>query len=418
MSHESVLWRGDVDGGFQTQAIGNYPAISTVANKDNIYLSDQGWAYRHYTSPDKSEYWDEIIWAGDVTVPPGLNKPVGVFGAEFQEFIFGDGFQWVEGAYPASSDISSIGTVVVNGPPDIVEDIAQSYTALFNGSFSGTPTYSWQVFEDGVDVTLTKTTISNASTVTATITFLEVGDFVVQCTVGGSGVDSVEGTMEVVVQKAGPIYTLGVISFNPHPEIFEVTPGSNVVRLQYTGDSPVGEVNAVVVPSDTTNVTITGPVREGEYPQGGYFEFEVTVAAGIALNTDITLTGTLTSPRSNGSATTTFKCEGTLGTISVTRSPSGIIAANTLPQTVTLTSTQTGAVGDQTDTTIQWSVNPAVPASLRAALEASFTTPNAAATDVVIPTNMELGNTQFICTYSNSTMNPQQKSGTVLVTVL
>ena len=422
MSHESVVWRGELDGGFQEQAIGNYPAISDAANKDNIYLSDQGWAYRHFTSPDKSEYWDEILWAGEVTVPPGLNDPVGVFGAEEQTFLFGDGFQFVSGNYPTT--VSTIGTVTIDGSPDVEEDDAQNYKALFNGSYSGTATYSWQIFRDGVDVTLTETTLSNGSAETATITFSNPGDFVVQCTVGGSGVDSVKGAMEVVAEAGAPVYTLGVASFNPHPSIFEVTPGKNTVRLNYSGTAPLGSVTATVTASDTTNVTITGPTAQGNYPSGAYFEFDVDVAAGVALGTDITLTGNVADATAsdNGAAatttTTTFQCEGTLGTIGVTRSPSGIISPSSLPTTVTLTSTQTGSVGDQAATTIQWSINPAVPSGLRKQLEDSFTTPNAAATDVVIPTNMEIGNTQFICTYSNPAMNPQQKSGAVLVTVL
>ena len=107
---EYTTWRGD-NPGFQTQAVGNYPDKSDAADKDNIYLSDQGWAYRHFTSPDKSQYWDELLWAGYVTVPPGLNDPVGVFGAEEQTFLFGDGFQFVTGNYPLT--VSTIGTVTI-----------------------------------------------------------------------------------------------------------------------------------------------------------------------------------------------------------------------------------------------------------------------------------------------------------------
>lgn len=420
MSHESVVWRGELDGGFQEQAIGNYPAISDAANKDNIYLSDQGWAYRHFTSPDKSDYWDEILWAGEVTVPPGLNDPVGVFGAEEQTFLFGDGFQFVTGNYPLT--VSTIGTVTIDGVDDTEEDTAQDYKALFNGSYSGTATYNWQVFENGADVTLTKTTVTNASAETATITFLEVGDFDVQCTVGGSGVDSVKDAMNVTVVSKVPVYTVGVVSFLNHPDIFEILPGKNSLRVQYDGNAPVGNVQFTITSSDITNVTFA-PTTTGTYGEGngGYLNWDVLVSEGIALNTPITVTG---FARITGSGddyttgTTTFKCEGTLGTIAVTRSPSGIISPSSLPTTVTLTSTQTGDVGDQAATTIQWTVNPAVPAGIRAQLENSFTTPTAAATDVTIPVGMEIGNTQFICTYSNPTMNPQTKSASVLVTVL
>ena len=45
MAASQVVWRGgptDNPPGFQPQAFGNYPAKSDVADKDNIYLSDQG----------------------------------------------------------------------------------------------------------------------------------------------------------------------------------------------------------------------------------------------------------------------------------------------------------------------------------------------------------------------------------------
>ena len=80
-----TTWRGD-DPGFQTQAVGNYPDASTVADKDNIYLSEQGWAYRHYKNAEKTKYWDEIIWAGFVSDDVTENLPVGIFGGDQQTF--------------------------------------------------------------------------------------------------------------------------------------------------------------------------------------------------------------------------------------------------------------------------------------------------------------------------------------------
>ena len=73
-----AVWRGN-DPGFQEQAVGNYPDKSDCADKDNIYLSDEGWVYRHYKSLDKSKYWDEVIWAGAVTDPPAENEPINAF---------------------------------------------------------------------------------------------------------------------------------------------------------------------------------------------------------------------------------------------------------------------------------------------------------------------------------------------------
>ena len=40
-------------------------ANNPVLDIDNVYFSDQGWAYRHYKSDAKSNlqngYWDEIL---------------------------------------------------------------------------------------------------------------------------------------------------------------------------------------------------------------------------------------------------------------------------------------------------------------------------------------------------------------------
>ena len=99
MAKVSPVYRGD-DPGFQTQAVGAYPIKSDVADKDNIYLSDQGWVYRHFKNATKTEWWDEVIWAGDVTNPPSENDPVDQFGDPTPEFLFGDGYQPTSGPYP------------------------------------------------------------------------------------------------------------------------------------------------------------------------------------------------------------------------------------------------------------------------------------------------------------------------------
>ena len=68
-----VNWRNPE---FVAQTTGNYPDASDVADKDNIFLTDEGWVYRHYKSLDKTEFWDEIIWAGYVDPAYAPNDPV------------------------------------------------------------------------------------------------------------------------------------------------------------------------------------------------------------------------------------------------------------------------------------------------------------------------------------------------------
>ena len=53
-----------------TELLGSYKEASNAADLDNIYLCTAGWAYRHFKTEDKSEYWDELIYTGngDTTV--------------------------------------------------------------------------------------------------------------------------------------------------------------------------------------------------------------------------------------------------------------------------------------------------------------------------------------------------------------
>ena len=55
--------------------IGTSKIASDSYDTDNIYLTEEGWVYRHYKTSDKTKWWDEIIVAGQV-VPGGDNDPV------------------------------------------------------------------------------------------------------------------------------------------------------------------------------------------------------------------------------------------------------------------------------------------------------------------------------------------------------
>lgn len=61
---------------------------SNVYDKDNVYLSDQGWAYRHFKG-DGSSYYDEILVAGEVPVGDSPDA----FGTASPTFLVGDGVQ-------------------------------------------------------------------------------------------------------------------------------------------------------------------------------------------------------------------------------------------------------------------------------------------------------------------------------------
>ena len=58
--------------------IGTAKLASDSYDLDNIYLTDEGWVYRHFKSTDESRWWDEIIVAGEVPAtdsPEATNPP-------------------------------------------------------------------------------------------------------------------------------------------------------------------------------------------------------------------------------------------------------------------------------------------------------------------------------------------------------
>ena len=78
-----------------TSAIGTAPAACDVYDMDNIFLTDEGWVYRHYKKADFSEYWDEIIVAGEVVAGATINgvdnDPVHDINEASPTFETGDG---------------------------------------------------------------------------------------------------------------------------------------------------------------------------------------------------------------------------------------------------------------------------------------------------------------------------------------
>ena len=217
MPKESSVWRGD-DPGFQTQATGNYPAKSDVADKDNIYLSDQGWVYRHFKSLDKLKYWDEIIWAGDVTNPPSANDPVDPFGEQDPDFLVGDGYQFISGPYPVADPDIGVVTInaAANGDINVVTPFALNEPS---GAFAAGNTFVWTVDGPGTAIigtpngTFTGNTPSEANT---NITFPVVGQYNVNCLIKTSATSST-GSMANIgfgAEDNVPTDTIGTVSVN------------------------------------------------------------------------------------------------------------------------------------------------------------------------------------------------------------
>ena len=65
-----------------------------VLDKDNVYFSTRGWAYRHYKNAAKTEFWDEILVAGQALEDDGTpDATADLFGAASPTFLVGDGAQ-------------------------------------------------------------------------------------------------------------------------------------------------------------------------------------------------------------------------------------------------------------------------------------------------------------------------------------
>jgi len=339
-----ATWRGD-DPGFQTQAVGNYPDKSDVADKDNIYLTDQGWVYRHFKSLDKSKYWDEIIWAGYVNSAVTANDPVDAINDPAPEFLVGDGIQFVSGVYPGVDP--TIGTSEIGGAASVDTAAAIPYTVSVSGTLANGNTFAWSVDGPGTAVIGTATgtftgntpaaipytvsvsgTLANGNTFawsvdgpgtavigTATgtftgntpaqantnITFPTAGTYNITCLIKSSATASTGSVANFGVTAAATVAdTLGTVTVSG-----QQTPDTGATPIEYTithtGTAPEGDITYALVASPSANVTIAQSADKNV--------FNVTWAAatdGVAT----TLTATLTDGDASDSPAT--------GTLAVT----------------------------------------------------------------------------------------------------
>ena len=294
MSSQAV-WRGD-NPGFQTQAVGNYPAKSDVADKDNIYLTDQGWVYRHYKSLDKSKYWDEIIWAGFVNDAVAANDPVDAINDPAPEFLVGDGIQFVSGVYPGVDP--TIGTSEIGGAASVDTAAAIPYTVSVGGTLANGNTFAWSVDGPGTAV------ISNASgnftgntpaQANTNITFPVAGTYNVTCLIKSSATANTGSVANFGVTAAATVAdTIGTVTVSG-----QKTPDTGTTPIEYTithtGTAPEGDITYALAAAPSANVTIAQSADKNV--------FNVTFADatdGVAT----TLTATLTDGDASDSPAT------------------------------------------------------------------------------------------------------------------
>ena len=166
-------------------AIGTAPDACDVYDMDNIFLTNEGWVYRHYKKADKSLFWDEILVAGEVVAGISIggvaNNPVDAMNDASPTFEVGDGTQDFENngtppAPPAQDKI--IGAVTVAGDENVAGDATGiTYTVDTSNATVGDLNFTWAVDGDGTidgsntgaTVTVDFTYSSGASNVSVTI---------------------------------------------------------------------------------------------------------------------------------------------------------------------------------------------------------------------------------------------------------
>ena len=116
-------------------------STNPVYDLDNVYLSDRGWAYRHYKNDAKSEFWDELLVAGNVAA----SDTPDVFGAASPNFETGDGEQ-------APTDLGSTGPTIAAASIVSFSDAVVSTTTdlgLVYDTAVADATFAWSTDETG-----------------------------------------------------------------------------------------------------------------------------------------------------------------------------------------------------------------------------------------------------------------------------
>ena len=160
-------------------------ATNPVFDLDNVYLSDRGWAYRHYKREDKSLFWDEVLVAGEVADSDSPDA----FGAASPNFEGGGGDQ-----APALTIAPAVLTV-----PSAFETASACNVFTIDIDASVTDaTYAWTLVDEG-GATITAGGTAASMTMTAGAT---AGVYTVRCVItSATATDSaltVEETYEVV----------------------------------------------------------------------------------------------------------------------------------------------------------------------------------------------------------------------------
>lgn len=126
---------------------------SPVLDRDNVYFSNQGWAYRHYNDLTHSnlagDFWDEILVAGEALLENGQpDITAEVFNSPGdKQFLFGDTYQAV---FAGAVALSGSGSATLSGTFQVNQSVAiESVPSFSGGALPVVHEYQWQQSADG-----------------------------------------------------------------------------------------------------------------------------------------------------------------------------------------------------------------------------------------------------------------------------
>lgn len=71
--------------------IGTAKTFSDTYDADNIYLSEEGWVYRHFKNTERTLWWDEILVAGQVKPEMKIHDVDNGVGVDGSSQVYNDG---------------------------------------------------------------------------------------------------------------------------------------------------------------------------------------------------------------------------------------------------------------------------------------------------------------------------------------
>ena len=113
-----------------------------VLDRDNVYFSDRGWAYRHFKNTARTEFWDEVLVAGEALLDNGdPDTTADPFGTASPTFLTGDG--------EFSGEPLTIAPAVITATAgDFTESTATTLDITIDDSIADA-TYAWSTDEAG-----------------------------------------------------------------------------------------------------------------------------------------------------------------------------------------------------------------------------------------------------------------------------